>query len=824
MKNHDKQVSPLSLDKNFFFIDSDSLDCVSTEFYGFAVIDGKLIQSTEEIEALFQQSALIPPPEYADFPKRASCGGFVYLKRDPDKITLIQDFMGSYGIYLYKDGDYFALSNSFLYLLDKVKKTHHISFNRAYADFLVVSSLCSVAYSETMVNEIQELDRSAVVEININKKELNISYIDYEENTVELNSPEGMAILDRWYKNWTSYISTLKSQNIRIDLSGGFDSRLTFLLAQGADIDLNKIYVKSINDGLHTHKEDFEIATAISRFYDVVLNKIENLHCKEIPQTTNDILNFSFYLKLTFHQQMYFRYDGCYVPKCHYFSGAGGECVRAYWKMSEKDYTETCVNRSRVFSAGNRARFERSIRSVLDLTFAGIKKKFSVFGRSINESDLALNLYRETRCRNHFGKSTVENYIGGSIYYCPLLDPLLHKLKLSDDNCPDRNLLIAVIFNRYNKKLLDFKFEGNRSIDPKTIKHAESINHAFPFVKAETTAQSAFVCKNEPQDCTVTPEEKFIASREEVSAQVKNIFYSARTKGTFLTQYDEEVYNWVSRDMQTKKYQPFEHAYAVIAVSTVLQAVYANEGLNNNAFAFFADFQNKNDCLSEIFSTSFNLDSYITARIDIKNKSLASSAGNCTNDLEFTEITDRRVKIKMPSWFSQGGKGYIIESQAGKLKIVFKCINAGNLSIALRGIDVRDKNGNDLPAWIDFTSLIVNDETIFHSVKSVWHKKPFLLTRAVKSGQIVSICAEWQPHDYISTGYTQAAVYNDLALRYKKLENDAQIQTKAYNDLALRYKKLENSKSLRIGRKITYFPRTLKKLLKHTIFKLKKHL
>ena len=64
--------------------------------------------------------------------------------------------------------------------------------------FFIVAGLCSVAYSETMISEIETLDRSAVVEIDIMKKNLEIHYLDYGENTIELNSKEGTALLDNW--------------------------------------------------------------------------------------------------------------------------------------------------------------------------------------------------------------------------------------------------------------------------------------------------------------------------------------------------------------------------------------------------------------------------------------------------------------------------------------------------------------------------------------------------------------------------------------------------------------------------------------------------
>ena len=81
-------------------------------------------------------------------------GECYYVKVDDTEIKLLQDFNGSYGLYLYKSNDYFAISNSFLKLVEYLKDKHPISFNKDYADAFLFTGLCSFAYGETLVNEI----------------------------------------------------------------------------------------------------------------------------------------------------------------------------------------------------------------------------------------------------------------------------------------------------------------------------------------------------------------------------------------------------------------------------------------------------------------------------------------------------------------------------------------------------------------------------------------------------------------------------------------------------------------------------------------------
>lgn len=125
----------INLPEGFFIIDSENIDQIHTKLYGFSLINGFVVENED---FLHKQD---PSGE----------GAYVYVKRTSGKITITQDFIGSYGIYLYQDADYFALSNSFLLLVDYVKRFHVISINRNYTDLLIAADLCALAYSETMV-------------------------------------------------------------------------------------------------------------------------------------------------------------------------------------------------------------------------------------------------------------------------------------------------------------------------------------------------------------------------------------------------------------------------------------------------------------------------------------------------------------------------------------------------------------------------------------------------------------------------------------------------------------------------------------------------
>ena len=112
--------------------------------------------------------------------------------------------------------------------------------------------------------------------------------------------------------------------------------------------------------------------------------------------------------------------------------------------------------------------------------------------------------------------------------------------------------------------------------------------------------------------------------------------------------------------------------------------------------------------------------------------------------VEIIETSDKSATVQSPGWFKTAqGQGIVIQSSKGDIRLKIKCRGNGALEIALRGVDVRDKNNKRVPVWIDFKKLNVNNEDIFTGSYVVCHDKPFRHRFHVVDGETVALDVAW---------------------------------------------------------------------------------
>ncbi len=452
------------VENEFFIIDSNNLNTIKTELYGF-MVDGDKIIMNDNVHEISSATGN---------------GTYVYISKNEDLIQIFQDYNGSYGLYFYQNDDYFAISNSFLKLIEYLKDTQYLTFNEDYASYFLTSDICSIVYKSTLINEIEVLPRNYVPLINIKNKNITFKEIDYEEHSVELDSKEGLFILDNWFYKWVNIIRTLKleTNNIQVDLTGGFDSRIVLTLLLSANVNLNKIEIRSFNDDYAGHKEDFIIANKIAKKFNFKLNNpvisAKKINFKDIHTP----LQISAFINLGFNNEINYKFFKTKEP-VYNFSGYAGETVGSlFWgKYSPEDWENHYSNRAKKFFAFE---LEPGTKRIIRKSFKDLENDLDVAHEDVTD-----NFYQETRCRTHYGKMSVEQYVSNKIVFSPLLDPEIHKLKLKTKDCDGDYLLMALIFIRYCPKLLEIEFDDDRKIEETTIDFAKKINNIAPLVKED---------------------------------------------------------------------------------------------------------------------------------------------------------------------------------------------------------------------------------------------------------------------------------------------------------------------------------------------------
>ena len=461
-------VSYFDVEKEFFLIDSNNLAEVKTRLYGYS------IQAT----GIYEQDNLTEEA-VAGLDGR---GCYVYVEAKDGKITIKQDLNGCWGLYLFRHGDYFALSNSFFRLLDHVKFKYPLTVNRDYCNYIIVAFVAVQSYSQTAVNEIQYVARNVVIHIDVAARSLELDMIDYKEHTVPLDSAEGVAILDRWVEFWGNLFRNLSQRTkfIQADLTGGFDTRIHFVPLLNSGIDLNKIRINSAKDDSNpTFKEDYAIASQIAEHYGFNLNQPFPAR-QSISYSLADAWNADVYSQGTVRNlsAMFGTRKG--VEKVYAFAGVSGEVFRKTWHMPPQTFVDIQCSPTKRYSNALAQELSNSIQAIIESVFRNVRDKYRI--EDPNSVDIPQYLYHETRSRTHCGKGCLVSYFKNSLTIVPAYDPEMQTLQLKTPDCPDYNLLMTLLFTRYAPDLLKIRFDKFHEAPDfeNMIPYAQRINERFP--------------------------------------------------------------------------------------------------------------------------------------------------------------------------------------------------------------------------------------------------------------------------------------------------------------------------------------------------------
>lgn len=731
-------------DKEFFVFDSNNLDEISERFYGYMVSENGIIQN-DNLDSDIDLTGI---------------GAYLWVKVTDDTVRIAQDFNGSWELYVYfsKDNDYFAISNSYIKLLEHIKDNANLTINRDYANSFLFIDLSSYFYEDTLINEIKYVPRNCEVVIDKKNKTIFYDEIDYEENSVDLDSEETLDILDSWFEKWVNILRSVKSKtnNFSVDLTGGLDSRAVAVIWLSANLNFDKLYVRTIvNNKVKKYIRDLKVASELSDYFNFPLN---NNTIRTTKEGFNDILTpllASFYLKLGFHKQMHFptfRHD----QPVYAMDGRGGGTIRGYANKTPKQFIDGKLN----FLKDKGEEVCDSTDRILSNSFSKLLEKFPEVDS--NSNDLPRLLYNEVRSRHHVGKVYIENYFENVFNLSPLLDPSLRKLKLTTEECDDRDLVLALIFTRFYPRLLDVDFETNKKIDENTLRFAKEISDRRPYIKK----QYSFI---EGPEIGKFNKNKLIVNGNSISEYLKSIFTSRFFEYEFKKYYPSYFYDVLSNEINNRNV--INHVYGSFAILNSIN--YASDNPLDikswlNSFSqepLIADSADKDS------SNEQYLKIYETARIDIVKE------GESQNKVEILENSDNLAKISFPKSFQkENSSGFFITSDKGQINLKLKCLGDGKVKIFLKSLGLKDRNNVRFPIYIDYFKLVVNNRNYLEKNRLICHDDRYHITLDVKDSEILDVYVKWLPYNELSEYTDKMKILKDelksVRIENKKLLNE----------------------------------------------------
>ena len=548
-----------------FIFDSRHIDDIRPRLYGFYVTE----------EGLFTR---LPEADIS-----TATGAWVLVRQTSESIEITQDAAGCFGLFLFRSGSYWALSNSFNQLLDYLNASHRLSFNREYADAYLSQQLCIAAYGETIIKDIVWLDRRAKALINPSTGELSLSYIPLPERRIPVDTAEGLGILDAWHSKWARIVrgaGLAWPGTVQIDVTGGFDSRMVLATFLSSGINFDHVVFNSNP----LREADYQIATMLAERFGFTLNARDSDRpfpsIPAIGSFSERVLTDIFFEKTLWANippQL------CYPTIS--FRGDGGELLRGFWKeLNCTKYVDTKIRKGRGFQ--NKRRFHGG-RALVQRSYRSIEAMLRLTGEDCPEDSLdGLQYYAETRNRSHFSREIARKCVSHEYVQAPLLDPLL--LSLREPLQGDHPMLIsALILTRYHDALATLPFEGGRSIPEKTLKLAEELNQRH--ARTESATSTASDVNGGTWELVKTSEEDALLEDSPIDSipmeeRMERAFTSPTIQRIAKRLYGNSVSGLI--DPGRDKRHPNADKYALVAISKA----YEDARLGNRACKDFSEF------------------------------------------------------------------------------------------------------------------------------------------------------------------------------------------------------------------------------------------
>lgn len=694
------------IENEFFILDSENIQNVESNIYGYIITNDRIIYDNETLSVN----------------ELTGNGTYVSINVDSENIIISQDLLGSYGLYLFESENYFALSNSFVKLEEFIKDKFELSFNSTFAKGFLSSYNASFSFDETLINEIKLIPKNIMIKINILDKSIEYEIVNKNNDCFDLDSEDGVDCLDNWFEKWVNIIRNIKKDSslFSFDFNSDFSSLVLMALMLNSDIDLENIFINTSN----LSSKEYEIITNLSQKYNFTLdsNMIQSSNMGDIRYP----INLSFYTKLGFRKQFDFP---CNIYDGYYFSinNQDKEYIKNNHIENINDFIETTVNNAKKYSY----EFAQSVEKFLWDNVHKVQKHYKIY--DIYSDEFNETFYQTALFQNQLGKDNVEDFLINKINLNPLNDTDLQKIKTNEND------FLLLIILRYCPELLSY----NLNIDniEEKLNNLKKINEKYPYNKINRDFITANETKNKKQL------NDYSINIKEIHDFLTKIFYSTSFKYTFLKYFPKEVYNNIISFYLERNNHFYAEVYTAISIVKILNDIeYSQKKKQESELDWLKSFITTNYTEEEInIPVESMLSKYYTSRIDIKNK------GDYSNQIQFLDMSDVSAEITSPAWFiNKEGHGNCVISQKGRISFKIKCIGDGDLLIELRTLDVKDRNNNRFPVYIDYMSFKIDNEEYLKENTLTWHNEPIRYHKRVLDGEIIHIDVKWQPFTKLS--------------------------------------------------------------------------
>lgn len=386
-------------------------------------------------------------------------------------LRLTGDPVGNSMLWLYRKGNFWAISNSWWLLETTLRYEYNreLTLNTGFAAQLLLRGASPLLAGESLANEISLLPPGTEVLVDIHSGDLDIKFPPVAEERIDLLSEEGVGIVDKWINKWFGLVRAYIDTGVTFitHVTGGFDSRNGLALVLGSGADVANVRFYSSGD------DDLPIARQLAARAGFT---VKEPYAPEFYTTDPEIVLQRY--NLTRGALNTWRCGGeesGWASVAVSMSGLSGELHRGWWARSPLEFYQWEYTN----------KFGLEIQLVAQRAF--VKKLYDMeplykggyYDLCRHPQNFMLEIYRLTRHRFHFGTASSQTLLTNNIVLQPLADPLL--LKLHQDNCPDYDTLFAFIMERIGKGLRYIPHDNGRKFSEEAIVAARKLNRSFPF-------------------------------------------------------------------------------------------------------------------------------------------------------------------------------------------------------------------------------------------------------------------------------------------------------------------------------------------------------